>query len=203
MSEQRITFSVIIPTSGRSSLSQALASAAEQLEPGDEILVLCNRDGDFGNSARQKLMERAQGTHLVFMDDDDQFARGAFEAMRRFAAANPDRVGIFRIRYLDGRLLWTEPTLRKLNVSTQMYCVPNVAGKLGSWVDHSSAYSSDFSFIAETVELQGEPEFCSEVVANIRSDRRAAVRSVQRYVIRPVNALQRRVRAALSGRPRG
>lgn len=188
MSEERVCFSVVVPTQGRRTLRGTLASIAEQLEPGDEILVRCGRDGDFGNGSRQSLLERARGTHLVFMDDDDQFARGAFTAMRRFARDHPGRIGIFRMRLLDGRLLWQEPVLRRTNVSTQMFCVPNVPGKLGSWTSASQLVSArgrrydvaDFEFISKTAELQGEPIFREEIVAHIGSDRRWYVRPLMR-----------------------
>ena len=197
--DDRVTLSVIVPTRGRGSLASTLASVAEQLDPGDELLVLCNDDDDFGNSARQSLLERARGTHVVFMDDDDQYARGAFDAMRRFARDHPGRVGIFRMRFLDGRLLWSEPLLRRTNVSTQMFCVPNVPERLGSWTaaaaeGASRPYVADFEFISQTVELQGEPLFREEVVALIRSDRRSLVRAWQRATVVP-RAVARRVRA--------
>ncbi len=163
---------MIVPTRGRRSLAATLDSVAEQLEPGDEVLVLCTRDEDFGNAARQSLLERAAGTHLVFIDDDDQLARGALASMRRVAEEHPQRVAIFRMRYLDGRVLWSDPILRERNVSSQMLLVPNVPDKLGRWENPDYTRMADWSFIAETVELQGEPLFREEIVAHIRSDRR-------------------------------
>jgi glycosyltransferase involved in cell wall biosynthesis len=204
----RVTLSVVVPTRGRRSLAGTLASIAEQLEPGDELLVLCSDDGDFGNAARQSMLERARGTHVVFMDDDDQYARGAFDIMRRFAREHPGRVGIFRMRYLDGRLLWREPVVRRTNVSTQMFCVPNVPGRLGSWTAGAGQATAprpegardvaDYEFLAQTVALQGEPVFREEVVALIRSDRRALVRAGQRVaaVVRGVSRRVRRIRRA-------
>jgi glycosyltransferase involved in cell wall biosynthesis len=196
-----VTFSVIVPTRGRRSLHGTLNSIADQgLQPGDEILVLCSNDGDFGNRARQSLLERASGSHLLFMDDDDQFARGAFDAMRQFAREHPGRVGIFRMRHLDGRVLWRDPVLRRGNVSTQMFCVPNVPDKLGSWIAASPQrpegrdYVGDYNFITATIEAQGDPMFRDVVVAHNRSDRRAIVRVGNRMTA-GARALQRRVRA--------
>jgi len=196
----RVSFSVIVPTAGRRSLVGTLASIAEQLEPGDELLLRCSRDGDFGNAARQSLLERASGTHLVFMDDDDQFSKDAFAVMRSFARDHPGRIGIFRMRMRSGRVLWREPTLRRTNVSTQMFCVPNVEGRLGSWTTSSESaqerrpgYLADFRFIAETASLQGEPVFRKEIVAYNRSDRRRTVRGFQRIAFL-AGAIGRRAR---------
>jgi glycosyltransferase involved in cell wall biosynthesis len=199
-----VTFSVIVPTRGRRSLAATLDSLAEQLEPGDEVLVRCTRDEDFGNAARRSLIERAEGTHLVFIDDDDQLARGALAAMRRVAREHPGRVAIFRMRYLDGRVLWREPVLRERNVSSQMFLVPNVPGKLGTWESPDYPRMADWSFISETARLQGEPLFREEVVAHIRSDRRPLPRAAKRlwaplaearYRLAPRTRLRRALRA--------
>ena len=187
----RVTFSVILPTRGRSTLRGTLASITEQLEPGDEAIVRCSRDEDFGNKARQSMIERAKGTHLVFMDDDDQFATDALATMRRFAAENPGRIGIFRMRYLDGRVLWNEPVLRLRNVSSQMLCVPNVPGKLGRWESPEYERIADYEFVRQTAELQGEPIFREEIVAHIRSDRRPLGR-LRKRITTPVADLRYR-----------
>ena len=188
---ERVTFSVIVPTRGRSTLRGTLASITEQLEPGDEAIVRCSRDEDFGNKARQSMVERAKGTHLVFMDDDDQFATGALATMRRFALENPGRIGIFRMRYLDGRVLWTEPVLRLRNVSSQMLCVPNVPGKLGRWESPEYERIADYEFVRRTTEFQGEPIFREEIVAHIRSDRRPLGR-LRKRITTPVADLRYR-----------
>jgi glycosyltransferase involved in cell wall biosynthesis len=186
-----VTFSVVVPTRGRTTIIPALESITEQLEPGDEVLVRCSRDEDFGNSARQSMIERAKGTHLLFMDDDDQFARGALATMRAFAREHPGRIGIFRMRYLDGRVLWSDPVLRLRNVSSQMLCVPNVPGKLGRWESPDYPRVADYEFVRGTVELQGEPIFREEIVAHIRSDRRPLPRAVKR-VTTPLGELRYR-----------
>ena len=199
-----VCFSVIVPARGRRSLVGTLASIAEQLEPGDELLVRCSQDGDFGNAARQSLLQRANGTHLLFMDDDDQFSKDAFAVIRRFAREHPRQIGIFRMRLLNGRVMWREPELRRTNVSTQMFCVPNIPDKLGSWMSSSDftskqsrPYVADFDFIAETAGLQGEPVFREEVVAHIRADRRLTVRYFQR-IASVVAAIHRRLRRFLT-----
>ncbi len=167
------TFSVIVPTVGRATIDATLASITSQLEPGDELLVRCSSDRDFGNGARQSLIERARGSHLIFMDDDDAFLPGALATMRRFADAHPGRIGIFRMVYPDGRILWADPSLRVGNVSTQMLCVPNIPGKLGRWDSPGSPRTADYAFLESTVAVQGEPIFQDAIVARIRPARRS------------------------------
>jgi glycosyltransferase involved in cell wall biosynthesis len=192
VSGRDVTFSVIVPTRGRRTILPALDSITEQLEPGDEVIVRCSRDEDFGNRARQSMIERAKGTHLLFMDDDDQFARGALATMRAFAREHPGRIGIFRMRYLDGKVLWADPVLRLRNVSSQMLCVPNVPGRLGRWESPEYERIADYEFVRQTAELQGEPIFRDEIVAHIRSDRRPAARAVKR-VTTPLAELRYRL----------
>src|SRR5437588_3541660 len=160
------TFTVVVPTIGRPSLGPALKSISGQLEPGDEIIVICNDAGDQGDSARNSGVARAAGSHLIFLDDDDAYVPGALAAMRRFAAENPGRIGIFRMELVSGARIWTEPVLRYGNVGSPMFVVPNVPGKLGRW--DQSRRANDWAFIEETVSLQGEPIFLDEVVARIR-----------------------------------
>jgi glycosyltransferase involved in cell wall biosynthesis len=148
------TFSVIIPTKGRSSIHRTLESIVPQLEHGDEVIVVRDSTGDSGDTARNDGMSRARGTHLLFMDDDDVYVPGAFASMRRFAAENPGRIGIFKIEYVVGNRRWVDPELRFKNVSTQMYVVPNVPGKLGPW-ERRGRIAGDYVFIEETVRLQG------------------------------------------------
>jgi glycosyltransferase involved in cell wall biosynthesis len=191
-----VAFSVIVPTRGRRSLAATLDSVAEQLEPGDEILVRCSDDDEGGHKTRQSLLERAAGTHLVFIDDDDQVAHGALATMRRVAEQHPGRVAIFRMRYLDGRVLWSDPVLRYRNVSTQMFLVPNLPDKLARWDDAEHHGLADWRFISKTVELQGEPLFRPEIVAHICSDRRAVARASKRleaarYRLAPRTRLRR------------
>jgi glycosyltransferase involved in cell wall biosynthesis len=199
-SERAVTISVIIPTRGRRSLRATLDSVLPQLEPGDEVLVRCSLDEDFGNSARQSLVERARGTHLAFIDDDDQLARDALPTMRRVAREHPGRVVVFRMRYHNGRTLWVEPVLRERNVSSQMLLVPNVPGKLGRWENADYPRMADFRFAADTIALQGDPVFREEVVAHIRSDRRPLHRALKRltrplaearYRLAPLTRLRR------------
>jgi glycosyltransferase involved in cell wall biosynthesis len=161
------TFSIIVGTSGRKTLQRTLKSIVPQLEPGDELMLIRDDSGDAGDTPRNDAMPRARGTHLLFMDDDDIYVPDALAKMRRFADANPDRIGIFRIQYTVGPKRWQIPELKNRNVSTQTFLVPNVPGKLGVW-EHRGTVHGDYVFIEETARLQGEPAFVDEVTVRVR-----------------------------------
>ena len=159
-----IRLSVIVASSGRASLDATLRSITAQTEllPA-EILIDCNRDSPWGNAARQRQMERATGTHLLFMDDDDTYVAGAFEIVRREVGISPELVHMFRMRRPDGLDdVWRIPVVEDGNVSTQMVVVPNVPGKLARWGDR---YQGDYDFIVGTCELQGQPVWHEHAIA--------------------------------------
>jgi glycosyltransferase involved in cell wall biosynthesis len=187
-----VTISVIVPTRGRRSLCAALDSVVPQLEPGDEVLVRCSQDEDFGNSARQSLIERARGTHLAFVDDDDQLTIDALATMRLVARQSPGRIIVFRMRYLDGTTLWREPAIRERNVGAPMLLVPNARDKLGRWENPEYPRMADYRFLADSAALQGEPLFREEIVAHVRSDRRRLRRGLKR-ITRPLAEARYRI----------
>jgi hypothetical protein len=196
------TFSVIIPTKGRPFLEHTLASFLHQLEPGDEVIVLRDSSGDFGDAAVTDAMSRAKGTHLTFIQDDDLYLPGAFAAMRKFAAENPERIGIFRMRSTVGTRIWNEPVFRFKNVSTQNYVVPNVPGKLGRWhTDSPDGRNGDWHFIKDTAELQGEPILVDHDTVWFAAERNPVKRAYfkARYNAR-LGTRYRALRAALGSR---
>lgn len=180
-------FSVIVPTAGRRTLRYTLESISPQLQPGDELIVVCNRDGDFGNRARNSGIERARGTHIVFLDDDDEWTPDALARMRRFADQHPDRVGIFRFRSEYGEM----PDREHLRATgSPNYVVPNVEGKVGRFLpadltdpecrplrpgetpEYLAQRFGDFEFIRSTLELRGdEPVWVPEVTTILRAER--------------------------------
>jgi glycosyltransferase involved in cell wall biosynthesis len=156
------SLSVVIASCGRPSLTATIDSILGQGHEV-EVLVDINHDIPWGNAARQRTMLRARGSHLLFMDDDDLYAPGAFEAIVRAAAENPARVHMFRMARPEGLDdIWRTPTLQEGNVSTQMVVVPNVAHKLGKWGDR---YEGDWDFISGTVSLLGAPVWHQDVIA--------------------------------------
>jgi spore maturation protein CgeB len=160
-------FSVIVPTTGRATLVRALQSVADQLEPGDEVIVVggddagaeaairfgftfipCGPGGNFGCTERTMGIARATGTHLVFLDDDDAFLPGAFAKMREACAAHPGRPVMFRMIAPGGRVLWHEPVVRLGNHGTPQFVTPNDRARLGQW---GTRYEGDFDFCVSTL----------------------------------------------------
>jgi glycosyl transferase family 2 len=209
------TFTIITPTSGRKTLVRSVASAMPQMRDGDEIIVLRSESGDLGHGARNSAMDRAAGTHLVFLDDDDALADGGLDAARAFAAEHPGRLGIFRMRYglhphyPHGHVLWESPELRYSNVAGSMLVVPNIPGKVGRW---NARRGGDWDFIQETVALLGEPLFREDVLEEIRPAgrlkpwalARPRLKDLDRRLGGPLGRLRAgRVRSALEEYERG
>jgi glycosyltransferase involved in cell wall biosynthesis len=205
------TFTVVVPTVGRPALVGALTSVATQLEPGDEIIVVCNNDGDFGNTARNSALDRAVGSHIVFLDDDDEWVPGALSAMRDFADQHPDRVGIFKRRI---EVIGVEgPTPPDVG-GPQGYVVPNAPGKVGRFLpadlsdpyyrplrahetpEYLSTRLADMNFMRTTLLLRGEEPIWVPVITVILRPEKNKLRRL-RYRLR----LGTRLRAVLP-RPR-
>jgi len=171
------SFSVIVPTKGRPSLARTLASVTHQLRPGDEIIVVCTNDNDWGNRARQLAQDKATGDYLVYVDDDDIFIDGALAAMRIWAESNPGRIGIFQ-RKSDA--CPPQPHAHHLGpgmVCPQNFLLPNRPGLVARWGEQSQDPTkaaeiyrrvgrvwSDVYMVIETAELQGTEVIFTDVV---------------------------------------
>jgi glycosyltransferase involved in cell wall biosynthesis len=183
------TFSVIIPTSGRASLRRTLKKLRD--EDVDDIEVLVVADGtqarasliaseeakrwpairycegpltrSWGNAQRMAGIEQATGRYLMFIDDDDVTKRRAFGAIREAVCRDPGRMILFRVKR-HGEILWKRPEIAFSNVSTQQVVVPNLPGKVGSWLTNDR-YQSDFDFIRECADIQGEPIWNTHIIA--------------------------------------
>lgn len=180
---------MIIPTAGRTTLARTLRSVRRQDRGDIEVVVVSDGDqpvaeriardehwgalrylhgprtGCWGNAQRMEGIRHASGDYLLFMDDDDVYRRGAFRRVRQATSEHPDRVIIFRMRRFSG-LQWRRPAIEPGEVSSQQYVVPNVPGKVGSWLTNDR-YESDLDFISETVALQGDPVWNRRVITTI------------------------------------
>jgi hypothetical protein len=166
--DRKPTLSVLVASSGRSSLNAAAQSIGGQLTAGDELLVDVNDDAPWGHAARNRLMPRARGEYLMFLDDDDRYVEWAFDTVRAALTETPHRIHVFRMRYADGRELWQSEEVACGNVSTQMFIVPNIPDALGEWGDR---YEGDFDFLSRTTVLQAdEPVWHRDVIALYRPD---------------------------------
>jgi len=125
------TFSVILPTISRPSLSRSIASVIDQLEHDDELIVVGDgrQDGAadvvesfqpanllyveaeqkgsrFGNAQRTFAMQLALGrsSHLLFIDDDDVYVHGALDVVRQALdnADVPNAAHIFKATWGNG-----------------------------------------------------------------------------------------------------
>jgi Glycosyl transferase family 2 len=159
--------SVIVASSGRPTLGNTLLSISPQLKPGDELLVDINDDGAWGSTARNRQIERATGDMVMFMDDDDEYTEGAFDAVRAAVEIAPDRVHLFRMRYShDPHVLWIDEEVRCGNVSTQMVIAPRRTA-----ARFSSRYEGDFDFIEAACAELGPPVWHEQVIALVRPPR--------------------------------
>lgn len=150
-----VTFSILIPTVGRPTLIVTLGALIAQLEHGDELMVLRDQTGDWGNTARNRAIPRCAGTHLLFIDDDDRHTAGALAVIRDRVAADPDRVHVFAMHRLSDRRTFTPTLPLELgHVGTPMLCIPNRPDRLGQW---STRYEGDFDFLTATLELHPDP----------------------------------------------
>lgn len=164
-----MSLSVIIVTSGRSTLLRTLQSVSRQLHADDEVLVVGRgasirdqaeafgfryvEDGPFGNwgqRERQSAMAHATKSHLLFNDDDDYYMPGAFDAVRAAIDVHPDSPLMFKMITPEGRLIWSDPIVTCGNVSGQQFVVPNDPQRLGTW---GLTHEGDLAFIESTLSL--------------------------------------------------
>jgi glycosyltransferase involved in cell wall biosynthesis len=184
------SFSVIIPTLGRSTLRAMLASIAGQdLGASDEVLVigdgpqpaaeLLARDlgppfrylegpleHAFGDPQREYGMARARGDYLLFADDDNAYLPGAFAAIRAAALVFADRPLIFRVRFLSGEIAPSAPRLNCGDFDTACGIWPNRSDRLSAW---GHCYTGDYVFARQTLDLYPDRDrsavWRSEIIA--------------------------------------
>ncbi len=161
-----LDLTVCVPTCARETLAATLASIPD----GIKVDLRYSDDGLLGHPQRNIATAEATTEWIAYMDDDDTYAPDAFEIIE--ANLTDKRVPhIFQMEFVNhegwpkGHILWAEPELRWANVGTPMFVVPNIPGKLGTWLPQRSG---DWAFIEETCRLQGDPVWVPETIALIR-----------------------------------
>lgn len=171
------SIAIITPTIGRHSLKSMLDGLLPQLSRGDEVLIVGDGPqpnaksivdglaspfiqywetpfvGNYGNPQRNEAIAKATADYLMFVDDDDTVEAEAIGYVRKGAAENPGVPLMFKMLYDGYRILWDSPHVACGHVSGQMFVVPNVKGKIGTW---SGKYAADFDFMMSTLALYPE-----------------------------------------------
>lgn len=198
-----IRLSVVVPTIGRDTLKRTLLSLRPQLHPGDEVVVIADgpsaravaREATctlglplvladtpptrcWGNAQRDLGMRLARGTHLLFIDDDDEYEPGALDVVRRELEKNSECAHIFRMRFGPGHpagqttpptVLWRDQVLRAQNIGTPMVALPNRPALLPAWTDGDAGdFFSDFLFLRRAIPRFGAPVWNEDVIAVVR-----------------------------------
>jgi len=159
------TLTIIVPTTGRSTLVGTLSSIAPQLEPGDEVIVACNNDGNYGAASIDRCQEHARGDVVLFCDDDDVYLDGALSRIRAWADANPGKIGLFRRRFNTGEKQWRSESLHPGNIQRMCIVMPNVSGKMPTWTGY--VYEADIARDA-AARQDADIEFVDEVIGLAR-----------------------------------
>ncbi len=167
--------SFLVPTIGRPSLLQTLASI--ETWPGDEILIVgeqmptddprcrfveCARGNDWGHAERNYATPMANGRYLAHIDDDDVYVPGTRALMQNAIETTPDRPVLFRMKFPCGITLWEEPALRCGNMGTPCILIPNVPEKLGTF---GSFVGGDTNYLETMKWPQSEIVWRPEVIA--------------------------------------
>ncbi len=165
---------IVVPTIGRDSLENTLDSIKSQMHQFDQVFVVADGKfphsrklvstygvqfgyfdlpagphNDWGARARNYGLSMAKKAYVCFMDDDDEYLPGAFQAIRAAIHEFPGNPFMFRMLH-GGQIIWKNKEIEIGNVSSQMIVVPNDQGRLGRFTDR---YEGDFDFIRSTADL--------------------------------------------------
>lgn len=167
--------------------------------PLDDVRELCGRLGaeapegacvryvphagaahSYGHEQINAAMAVARGEYLVFSDDDDVWAAGAFQAIRDAAdeLTSPKPL-LFRFKSYHGPTFWLAPgVLGKSLIGGHCIVAPNLPSLLGHWGAPQGYegplpyYEGDWTFIATTLALWAsvgvEPVWCDRLIAIAR-----------------------------------
>lgn len=178
-----IKFSFIIPTISRTTLRRTLMSIEHGgADSEDQIVVI----GDGYNpeakrmteqccpfmripyvydqlprkqgsgSARMLGLQHATGSHLLFIDDDDQYQPNKLKYAAEIVQLHPTSPHVFRMRNCNHdrahwHQLWDKPELTIGNIGTPMVVLPNIKEKIAIWDDRH--FCSDFFFFQKTFRM--------------------------------------------------
>lgn len=194
MTTDRVSISLVIATVSRPTLIGTLRSLVGQdWRPGDEVLLVgdgpqpiaCDlfassplpgryltnptRTGVWGHYARNWVLDAgvAAGTHLMALDDDDEYTPGAIATVREHLQQSPHRPHIYRMSgHPDAGTVWKEPVVRVANLGTPMLVFPNSPRKLGRY---AYTYTGDYEFCSSTLFHYPEgPIWKEDVICRVR-----------------------------------
>lgn len=181
--------SIIVPTHDGEGLETLFASVADQLLPGDEVLIvwdtfestpplmlpfsvyqgryLSHNTGHhcWGHCQINYGITQATGDYLIFIDDDDCFPDGALQTIRAAADAQPvPRPLLFQFySRRHGRTLPPRHEVRESAIGGHAMVVPNIPEQLGRW---ACRYAGDFDWIVSTLALWPDgPAWYDDVIA--------------------------------------
>lgn len=179
--------SIIVPTHDGDGLATLFESVADQLLPGDEVLVVIDAlDGlpvipvlsplvrivvfdaghhCWGHCQINYGITHARGDYLIFIDDDDCFPDGALDAIRRAIEEQPSpRPLMFKFySRRHGRTLPPGHYVQESAIGGHAMVVPNIPERLGKWGER---YAGDFDFIQSTLTLWPDgPAWYDDVIA--------------------------------------
>lgn len=173
--EPTLTFH--LTTVSRPALAPALrALRAANLHPGDEVLLVGDGPqpaaeaffrqlslpgryhefpggphGWWGHDARNGTMHLARAEYLAPCDDDDEYAPGAIDVIRRALKENPGRPHLFRMSGVPGiGTVWKDREIRPGNVGTPMLILPTAGQR---WAKYTHSRIGDHDFIRDTLAL--------------------------------------------------
>jgi glycosyltransferase involved in cell wall biosynthesis len=157
------TLSIVIPTIGRPTLGNTLASLRGQLHPGDEVIVQFDATSSAGwdhgdrkdysraGIARDIGAARAKGTHLMFIDDDDAYLPGALDEVRAEITKNPRSLLIFQTLFNRGeRVRWEVPEFAGGQCPTPSVVVPRLMAPL--WEPIGDHVHQDLEFAKQCAQ---------------------------------------------------